>query len=51
MDRRVPYIPDDDELMERFGITMSIFADVLIDDESERDEFKNRLWSDIGSGG
>ena len=39
-DRRVPYIPSDDELAERAEIQVCILADVLIEDEKERDAFK-----------
>jgi hypothetical protein len=39
-DRRVPYIPSDDELNNRAEIQMCIFADAFIEDENERDAFK-----------
>lgn len=42
-------MPGDDELLERAGIAMSLFADVFIKDETDRDEFKNCLWLDIDS--
>lgn len=45
-DRRVPYIPSDDELDERCMVMMSVLADVFIVDETDREEFKEALWSD-----
>jgi hypothetical protein len=46
-DRRVPYIPDDDELEERAGFFFSILADVLIDDPEEREKVKEQIWTTI----
>ena len=45
--KRVPYVRSDEELNESFGFMMSILADVIIEDESERDEFKNKLWTEL----
>jgi len=47
-DRRVPLIPGDDELTERFGIIMSFLGDAFISDPVERDKFKEKLWSELG---
>ena len=46
-DYRVPYIPDDDERLEAFGLSMSVLADAIIDDDAKRDEFKSFLWAEI----
>lgn len=48
-DDRVPYIPSDDELIERDEIRMCLFADIFIDDEEKRDEFKEAALTAIES--
>ena len=45
-DRRMPYVPNNDELDERLKFGISFLADALIDDDDQRDEFKTRLWSE-----
>jgi hypothetical protein len=47
-DYRIPYLPDDNEMLERTGFFLSILGDVLIDDPEKRDKFKNELWMEIG---
>ena len=42
-DRRVPYIPSDEELIDRAEIQGCILADVFIEDERERDAVKERI--------
>ena len=49
-DRRVPYMPSDDELEERAEIQACILADVLIEDEEERDAFKERALLELIEG-
>lgn len=39
-DHRVPYIPSEDEQAERAEIQVCLLADVLIEDETERETFK-----------
>ena len=46
VDRRIPYIPDDDELKERFKLMIGILGECMIDDPAELEAFQNELWSD-----
>ena len=45
LDKRIPYMPTDAELLERFGLGMSVLADCLIDDPAKCDQFKTELWT------
>jgi hypothetical protein len=42
-DQRIPYIPSDHELIERDEIRMCLLADLFIEDEEKRDEFKEAI--------
>ena len=44
-DHRLPYIPSDDELNERVLLGMSILADALIENDNEREAFKEAIWT------
>jgi hypothetical protein len=46
-DRRVPYIPSEEEELESFGIRMWVLGEILIDDPEVREEFHTRLWLDV----
>jgi hypothetical protein len=48
-DRRVPYIPSDDELENRAEIQICLLADVVIEDESEREAFKEHVLTELAS--
>ena len=48
-DHRVPYIPSDDEQAERAEIQICLLADVLIEDEVERDAFKEKALLELAS--
>ncbi len=43
---RIPYIPTDDELTERFGFGMGILADAAMD-EDDAEKFKDRMWTEL----
>jgi hypothetical protein len=45
----VPYIPSDDELKDRAEIQMCILADVVIEDENEREAFKEHVLAESDS--
>ena len=44
-DRRFPYIPDEDEAKETALLGFSILADAIIEDEDDREAFKEMLWA------
>lgn len=44
IDRRVPYIPDEDEIRERGLWRLSILAGCVIDDSRELEVFREQLW-------
>lgn len=46
-DHRVPYIPSGDELKSHAEIQVCMLADVLIENEDEREIFKERALSGI----
>jgi hypothetical protein len=48
-DRRVPYIPSEEELKNLTEIQMCILADVVIEDENERETFKEHVLSELAS--
>jgi hypothetical protein len=45
----VPYIPSADELEDRAEIQVCMLADVLIEDEDERETFKEHALSELAS--
>jgi hypothetical protein len=47
-DGRFPHIPSEDERLEIYGLANSLLADVVIEDESAREAYKERLWAGIG---
>jgi hypothetical protein len=46
-DRRVPYIPSEDELEDRAEIQMCMLADVAIEDQDEREAFKEQVLAEL----
>ena len=46
--RGMPYIPEDEELIERLQWFGSIMADCFIEDEEEREAIKEQIWSNDG---
>ena len=51
LDRRIPYIPSEEEEIEGFGFMMGMLADCFIDDEKEREQVKNEMWEKIANCG
>jgi hypothetical protein len=47
MDGRIPYIPSNSELKEREEIQICMLTDLLIDDENERDRFKEAALKEL----
>jgi len=48
-DRRVPYIPSEDELANRAEVQMCLLADIGIEDETEREAFKEHVLTELAN--
>lgn len=46
-DERVPCMPSDEELAERYGLIMGVLIDAMIDNPDKADEFKDQMWTEL----